>query len=181
MEECCILHRVKTGITPFPEGLKNRFRDVTKYVTNTKILVEEQISHMHGRQLHCNVTPSSLQSLLSLKDHKTCLLKKIDKNTGLAVIHRTLHLTLCQQALNLMYLRRLSCQEMISSFVAYQDELRALKVMLSKSLLERMMSYLYSSVEDWFQYITILCGLPKVHKPVLKVRPIVAASQLPFK
>ena len=181
MEEFCIKHRAKTSITPFPESWKSRHRSAMQYFADTKALLDTRVSQMQFRQVQSNVTPGALQFLRSLKDHPACLIKKTDKNMGLAIISRTLYLQLCQQALHSMHLRSLSRQEMKSSFIVCQQELRELKGMLSKSLWQRLTPFLHSSVDDWFQYVPVLYGLPKVHKPILKVRPIVAASQLPFK
>ena len=182
MDQFCIQHRSSKGITSFPEHWKRRHGSVMRYLEATKPILSARVNLMQNRKFRSNVATNLHRFWTSLRDHPECILKKTDKNMGLALVARSLYLQKCHQTLEAMNLVRLSPAQIRFSFEVCQRDLRSFKGYLSKQLWKRIQPYLELPLSDqWSQFVPVLYGLPKVHKPTLKMRPIVAASQLPFK
>ena len=153
-----------------------------RYLEATKPLLSARVNLMQNCKFKSNVSTNLHHFWTSLRDHPECILKKTDKNMGLALVARSLYLQKCHQTLEAMNLVRLSPEQIRLSFAVCQRDLRSFKSFLSKQLWKRIHPYLELPLSDqWSQFVPVLYGLPKVHKPTLKMRPIVAASQLPFK
>ena len=182
MEQYCLRHRIKKMISPFPDQWKRRQLSVVQYLESTKTVLDQHVHRLQNFKLRNNISPGIPSFWKALRQHPTCILKRTDKNMGLALVSRSLYLMKCHEALEAMNLVRLSPARLQYSIGACQEFLFNLKHWLSKSLWKRIQPYVDAPLKDqWLQFIPVLYGLPKVHKPVLKMRPIVAASQLPFK
>ena len=120
--------------------------------------------------------------LKHLKDHHDFIFKPADKNLGTVVISRISYISLCQSELLKMNLLDLTLDDINSEISDCLGRMREwIFPLLSAEFQKRIEPLFDLSESDLLDRVPVLYCLPKIHKPTLRGRPIVAAFAAPFR
>ena len=170
--------------TPYPRERRHLHPNIHRFARTLRrdlwaAFSSIQQRNFSGRQ---NCLDSDLQALQGLRDHPTILFRKADKNLGTVLISRSKYAEVCRIELDEMRLEQLSRREMIWDIKEAQAEIRKLfnEEMATLEFKERFWDCCMEASFEFLKNIPVFYCLIKIHKPTLRGRPIVAASNLPF-
>lgn len=184
MKDFCESHRPKgTLVKEFPLSLRQKYSRIQSFVDDVDRNLKGALVILRQQPplRHLNCSRLDISQLKRLRDCPEFIIRQADKNLGTVFISRDKYNEMCLQELGHMKLESLSRAEVEESILKCQDELKF-------SILPRLYSDFQARLErvpempmhDFLKCLPRMHCLPKIHKPTLRGRPIVAAYALPF-
>ena len=171
-------------ITVAPDNIRRRFPNIGTLLSSLQTQLFHSFYQLRRRSFERfqNVSLGNLSALQALRDHPRIIFRKADKNLGTVIIRRDLYVDLCQSELQHMHLQQLSWSQLVDSILEAQDIIRRDFASLPcQRFRARFWDQCLCPPGDFVQHIPTFYCLIKIHKPTLRGRPIVAASDLPFR
>ena len=176
----CEKYPARTGVKECPDNLRSRFPKIRDLISRVNGIAWSSVRS--ARHSFSNCTREDVQALKALKNDPRIIVRQADKNLGTVIITRSRYLELCQEELRKMRIRQLSMEELDNEILTCRMYLfRELFPLLSKELQRRLRRTCAGTRDSFKAKIPHLYCLIKLHKTPIKGRPIVAATQLPFK
>ena len=167
---------IPNNLTSNTDRLLTLTNELTRAKLDSKTLTE--LTHIAQTtlltKLAPNLTPTETKNLRKLTYNPNLILKPVDKNMGISIIHKPLYLELCNQHLNSTDYLKLTYNPLSETSKTVNDSLTSL--LNNRKISERLYKQLKPPVKC---RLGRFYALPKLHKKLLDIRPIVSSINHP--